>query len=124
MKPRLCDECDELLSRLNGDHPMPETWKPAPGDVLIGRVADLDEVAGEHGTYPVVVIEREDGARLAWHAMPAVARYELGKVAPEVGDRIAVRYDGKAEGRSYHMFRVVAEPRRIDWSRYRKPARA
>ena len=115
----------DLLSRLDGDGAKAETWKPKPRDVLVGRVVDLDEIEGaQYGAYPVVIVELVEGQRFAWHAQPAVARYELSKAAPEIGDRIAVRYDGKAEGRDYHMFRVVSEPRRINWARYRKPAKA
>jgi hypothetical protein len=113
---------DGLLARLNGDGPTFETWKPKPGDVLIGQVVDLDEIYGRHGSYPVVVVE-QGGQRVAWHAMPTVAKSELSKAAPEVGDRVAIRYDGKAEA-GYLRFVVVGEPRRIDWSRYRQAAKS
>jgi hypothetical protein len=114
---------DALLRRLNGEEPTGETWKPRPGDVLIGEVVDLDEVYGRHGSYPVVVV-KQHGKRIAWHAQPTVAKSELSKAAPEIGDCLAIRYDGKAEGRDYHLFRVVGEPRRIDWSRYRPAAKS
>lgn len=114
---------DEILRRLNGERPPAETWKPAPGDVLIGEVVDLDEIEVEHGSYPVITVLR-DGKRFAWHAKPSVARFELARVAPEVGDMIGIRYDGQPAGRSYHLFRVVLDrPPRIDWARYRKPVR-
>jgi hypothetical protein len=113
---------DGLLARLNGHGPTYETWKPKSGDVLVGQVVDLDEGFSRHGSYPVVVVEQR-GRRVAWHAMPTVAKSELSKAAPEVGDRVAIRYDGKIDG-GYHRFVVVGEPRRIDWSRYRRADRS
>jgi hypothetical protein len=89
--------------------------------VLIGRVVDLDEFEGEYGRYVVVVVERDGGERVAWHAKPVVAKSELAKAAPDVGDRIGIRYDGSQGERNYHAFRVVlGRPPRIDWSRYRQ----
>lgn len=118
---------ESLLERLDGKASDCETWKPEPGDILLGRVVDLDEAGNRNGVYPVVIVQCEDGRRFAWHAAPTVAQYELSHAGPQVGDLLAVRYEGKVSGGrhdgGYHSFTVRSEPRRIDWSRYRRPAR-
>jgi len=103
-----------------------EAWKPKPGDKLIGVVVDLDERASDYddgSPYPIVTVENDDGQELAFHAFHTVARNELGKQRPQIGDRIGIAYHGKPEGKSYESYRVIvehAEPqaKAIDWDRH------
>lgn len=104
-----------------------EGWKPEPGDKLIGKVIALDQRddAYSDGTYPIVTIRTDDDKELAWHGFHAVARAELAKQRPKVGERIGVKYVGKREGgqgeSGYAVWRVVVErdgaDAEIDWAK-------
>jgi hypothetical protein len=87
----------------------PEPWKPAPGDKLVGTVAGLDERTTEYGTYPIVTIQTDTGQELDFHAFHTVAKNELARQRPVVGDEIAVKYFGRDDERGYERYRVVIE---------------
>ena len=72
------------------------------GDKLIGTVVDLDERDSDYGDepYPIVTVETDDGNELACHAFHTVARNELAKQRPVVGERIGIAYHGKADGKT------------------------
>jgi hypothetical protein len=100
-------------------------WKPSPGDKLTGVVADLSEREGYNGDpYPIVTIERDDGSRLAFHAFHGVARNELGRLQPRVGQGIGIKYEGKtktADGKTtYHAYKIktAGETAGVNWSKY------
>jgi hypothetical protein len=87
----------------------PQSWRPEPGDKLIGELVDVDERDGGYGTYPILVIRDDDGAEWSWHVLHAVARGEIGRQQPNIGDRLGVKYVGKVEGRDgqeYHSWKV------------------
>ena len=88
-----------------------EAWKPEPGDKLIGTVVDLDERDSAYGDepYPIVTVETDDGNELAFHAFHTVARNELAKQRPAIGDRIGIAYHGKQDGKNYESYRVIVE---------------
>ena len=74
--------------------------------------------------YPVVTVETGDGQELAFHAFHTVARNELAKQRPVIGDRIGVAYHGKRDGKNYESYRVIverteAELKTIDWDKHR-----
>jgi hypothetical protein len=110
---------DELL------RPPAEGWRPDPGDVLIGDVTAIDEGRGfAERPYPVVTVRTDEGEFVAFHAFHTVAREELGKLEPKVGDRLGVSYLGlvrKGDDSCYELYRMklvpaggdVAEP---DWA--------
>jgi hypothetical protein len=107
-----------LAERLDS---FPEPWKPKPGDKLIGEVIDLDERESEYGTYPIVIVASDEGEELAFHAFRTVARNELAKQRPQVGDRIGIAYHGKPEGRDYELYRIVVERDErpaVDWDKH------
>ncbi len=101
-----------------------EAWKPKPGDKLVGTVVDVDLRDSDYGDpYPIVTVEREDGTEAAFHGFHTVARRELAKKRPQVGDRIGIGYHGKAEpakpGMSgAELYKIVVERDEtpaIDW---------
>ena len=102
-----------------------EAWKPEPGDKLIGTVVDLDERDSAYGDepYPIVTVQDDDGNELAFHAFHTVARNELAKQRPAIGDRIGIAYHGKKNGKNYESYRVIvdrpdSEPKTIDWDKH------
>jgi hypothetical protein len=98
-----------------------EPWKPSPGDKLVGTVVDIDERDAGYGSYPVVTVLDDTGAQWAFHAYHTVAKSELAKARPVVGDRIGVKYLGRHEGKQYEAYKVTVardEARQqLDWER-------
>jgi hypothetical protein len=98
-----------------------EAWLHDPGDQLVGTIADVDQRDSGYGVYPTVTIVVEEdstenggqpiepGDERVLHAFRTVPRNELAKRRPQVGDRIGVKYLGKAEGRDYEAYKVVLE---------------
>ncbi len=94
------------------DREFPEAWRPDPGDKLVGTLVDVSEYDGGYGAYPVLVIRGDDGAEHAWHAMHSVARGEVGRLQPRIGERLGVKYLGKQiskSGVSYNGWRVAGD---------------
>lgn len=97
-----------ILDRLN--RPPAEPWKPKPGDTLVGKVVELDTRTGdEYADYPIVTVQTDDGRDLAWHAFHAVAKAELARRRPVVGDVIGVKALGRPAGKSYENYKIVVE---------------
>jgi len=66
---------------------------------------------GDWGDYPVVTVQNDDGI-FQWFAFGTVARNQLEHAAPQPGDKIGIKYQGKktsGAGNEYHNYRVVAE---------------
>jgi hypothetical protein len=99
-------------------------WRPEPGAKVVGTVTDLTARDGQFGRYAVVTIHAEgegfDG-EVAVHAFHEVLANELARVAPKVGDRIGIRYDGRDSDKGYHRYRVRGEDSRFDWGAFGDP---
>lgn len=101
----------------------PEPWKPDAGDKLVGQVVEIGERASDYGdgSYPIVTVLTEAGKEFSFHGFHTVAKNELARQRPRVGDRLAVKYFGKDEERGYERYRVIvehAEPAQnepVDW---------
>ncbi len=101
-----------------------EAWRPTtPGDKIVGRVVDIDMRDSDYGDpYPIVTVETDDGAELAFHGFHTVARRELAKKKPQIGDRIGIAYHGKGEpakagmsGAELYKIIVEREESPVDW---------
>ena len=105
-----------------------DPWKPNAGEKLVGTVVDLDERDGEFGKYPIVTVRTGEGDDLAFHAFHTVARNELAKQRPQVGERIGIAYRGKPVGKTYESYRIIVDrdggARQLDWERIGVEARA
>lgn len=108
----------------------PEPWKPKTGDKLVGEITELDERTSEYGTYPIVSVATDAGDELAFHGFHTVAKNEIARQRPRVGDRIAIKYFGKDEERGYERYRVLVEhatpiePVEPSWERMEQEAAA
>jgi hypothetical protein len=87
----------------------PEPWKPKVGDKLVGHISELDERTSEFGTYPIVTVLTSDGDERAFHAFHTVAKNELSRQRPRVGDTLAVKYFGRDAEAGYERYRVLVE---------------
>lgn len=112
------------------DREYAEAWRPEPGDELIGTVTALDQRDGFDGrAYPIVVVTDSDGVALSFHAFHTVAKAELAKLSPRIGERIAIQYLGVKRddaGQSrYHRYAIRAVDRpadAFDWRAFGDPA--
>ncbi|HXF37410.1 MAG TPA: hypothetical protein VNO17_09545 [Actinomycetota bacterium] len=117
----------DLAERIDS---FPEAWRPNPGDKLIGTVVEIGERASDYGgSYPVVTVLADDGREVVFHAFHTVAKSELARQRPEIGDRIGVKYFGRDEERKYERYRVVVEHQRPapsgpDWDKVAAQAEA
>jgi len=90
-------------------------WRPAIHEVIQGNIIELSERAGyDEELYPIVVIRTDTDEERAVHAFHFVLRSKLAELEPVVGDRIAIRYDGKIQSKTpghkpYHGYQVVLE---------------
>ena len=87
----------------------PEGWRPQAGDKLIGVVIGIEERTGDYEPYPIVTIRTDGGSDFAFHAYHTVARREVEKLEPKVGDRIGVDYHGLHPERNYERYRIVLQ---------------
>jgi hypothetical protein len=85
----------------------PEGWRPKSGDKLIGIVIGTGERTGTFGKYPIVDVRTDEGRDFAFHAYHTVARNEIEKLQPKVGDRIGIAYHGPHPTRGYERYRIV-----------------
>jgi hypothetical protein len=99
----------------------PDPWVPEPGDKLIGEITEVATTDKGFGPYRLLTVVTESGSTerggkaipvgsmRVWHGYGTVAEAELKKLAPEVGDRIAVKYFGVREGTVYKAYRLIVE---------------
>jgi hypothetical protein len=86
---------------------LPEGWRPKPGEKA-DRDRDRTRVATtDYGEYPIVTVRTDDGADFAFHAYHTVARSELEKQKPKVGDLIGIAHHGPHPARGYERYRIV-----------------
>lgn len=87
------------------------SWEPEPGERLTGRLLNVERAASKSGDeYPILRIEREDGAVVRVSAGRAVLKRKLEAAKAQAGDLIGLQYDGEAEsksGRMFHNYRVA-----------------
>jgi hypothetical protein len=98
-----------LAERLDN---FPEAWQPTnPGEKLIGELTDVDLRESEYGDpYSVLTVAAEEGStqdgemippgtELAWHAFHTMARNEVKRKQPQVGEKVGIVYAGKGEAK-------------------------
>jgi hypothetical protein len=99
-----------------------EAWRPEPEERLAGDVVDITRLTSSYdeAAYPCVTIRKQDGSgEAAFHAFHTVAKRELSKLRPRVGDTIGIKYLGLKEtqdGRKVHVYRAVSNEARLEFS--------
>jgi hypothetical protein len=84
-----------------------EGWRPNAGDKLTGVVIGLETRTTEYGEYPIVTVRTDDGTDFAFHAFHTVAKRELEKLQPRVGDWIGIAYHGPHTTKGYERYRII-----------------
>src|SRR4051794_41985145 len=71
----------------------PETWDPAPGDMLVGTLLRYKEVNGRHGRSVLAIIADEDAnsAPVGVWITPTVLRQEFTRLRPRPSERIGIK---------------------------------
>ncbi len=77
-------------------------WRPDEDDapILEGEFTDIAEGFTEYGTYPIITITDDNGEMRAWHAMTQLAKDQLAKATPKLGERLKIMYGGKKQGKN------------------------
>lgn len=120
------EEYKDLLDRL--DHPplawVPQTTVPASmadldanlmvrSPAIFGRVDEIDDSrTTDYGAYRYVVLAQPDGTRVGVAGLGQVLAKRLA--ALEVGDRVAIRYEGRKPSKvagqeDYHDYNVAID---------------
>jgi len=85
------------------------SWKPSPGDIVEGRLLDVELYEGKFGSYPLMNIETETGDVVGVHCFHTVLRSEMGRKRPAPGDQVAIKFVGTEPGKSYASYKLVVE---------------
>lgn len=95
------------------------TWNPAMnaiGETISGVVLRIGEKENVFGPIPFVDLWRGGTGRVRVMAWSGTLRYELTSAAPQVGDRLSVKYvgedtvrDGRMAGKTYRKFAVTVQ---------------
>lgn len=87
----------------------PESWRPEPGDVLVGRVAHYDRGVTPYGEVRTCVLEEDNGQRWTVWLSSTVLLELFKRERPQVGERIGLKYLGKHPEHGYHRYRLIVD---------------
>jgi|TARA_B100000315_G_C14214328_1_gene423542 hypothetical protein len=95
------------LNALDVGHP--ESWRPEPGEVLVGTVVRFDKASTPYGDRDIVVVHDEDrGVDVGVWLIHTVLIEAFRQQQPGVGDRLAIkRFDDHEKG--YKRYRLVVD---------------
>lgn len=87
-----------------------EPWKPNPGDKVVGKLVKVSYIEGkEFAGYPLYELQTDDGTLVEVHAFHQVLQNEIHRQNVTEGDRLGIKYLGKADGKKYENYRVLVE---------------
>ena len=95
------------LQRDDGSYP--ESWKPSPGDMVVGTVTGYSSAMGNYGKVVICTIEEETLGRLAIWISSTVLKGEFSEHKPKVGERLGIKYLGPHATKNYHRYRLVVD---------------
>ena len=100
-----------------------EAWKPEPGDKLVGVVTNIEIVDSKFNKakYPIIEVQTDGGVRV-FHAFHTVAKSQLRRAKPQVGEEIAIKFLGEHVN-GYMDYRVrVERPGVVEWHELDAPS--
>lgn len=105
-------------------------WRPNPGDKVAGTISGISHRTSDYGQgdYPIITLRTAAGP-VAIHCFHTVLKNEIAGVAPQLGDELAVKYEGLKQpkngaGKGYESYRVAHRSLRgVDWSGQANAAR-
>lgn len=101
----------DLRSELERWDGYPESWRPEPGEVLIGTVSRYTTAfatwRGVEREHPIAVVrDEESGAEVSVWLIHKVLLEEFRKLRPRPGERVGLRYIGLDKVGGYHRYLV------------------
>ena len=101
------DLFNEIMSALDngGDGSYPETWRPEPGDTIVGRYISSEEEVGKFRQTVYTLEDLDTGVRRSVFGN-VVLNDRMSEA--EYGDIVGIRYMGKKK--NYHVYNVVIRP--------------
>jgi hypothetical protein len=100
-----------------GDDGLP-TWRPQPGEVLVGVIDRYTISATPQGLVrTVIVIEERTGEQVCLRLASTSLLALFAQSQPQPGERIDVRYRWKASDHAYQRWRLLIDrPETLDFS--------
>lgn len=92
-----------------------EGWKPEEGDTIVGHIQNITaSMPGQYGIYPIVTLVTEEGELVNVHAFHTTLRNRLLEKRPKVGEKVAIRYNGRVQSKDrnrspYYNYSVVVD---------------
>lgn len=82
------------------------TWAPQnEGDEIVGKITDGDWAKTQYGPAPVLTVEDADGKMWSVWMSAKVLKDFIGEIAPAVGSRIFVVYNGSATSQAGRVYK-------------------
>lgn len=100
-------DLEHELNEFDGRYP--PAWKPAAGDVLVGRIVRYGEGRGKFGPIRTAILERSDGSRVSLWIGSEVLLDQFRKARPKAGETVGVKYLGRDEAKGYHRWHVLVD---------------
>ena len=99
---------EQLQKEMEDWDGFPEAFRFRPGDILTGRLLDIDEGHTEHGTSPLLTIQTIEGKLWTVWAFHTVLKSELVKLNPKTGDILSIKMleDNVKKGYKNYVVRV------------------
>jgi len=99
----------DLAKELDEWGEWPPAWKPAPGEVLLGRVLRYSVGAGQYGPVRTCLLEKGDGSRVSVWLSSCVLLSLFERERPRVGERIGLKFLGRHETKGYKKFGLIVD---------------
>ena len=88
----------------------PPAWKPAPGEMLVGKVQRYAQGPTPYGwVHTVLVQEERTGDLWSLWLSSTVLLQQFQQQRPQPGERIGLKYQGKDFEKGYHKYRLLVD---------------
>jgi hypothetical protein len=100
----------DLERELDGwDGNWPPSWRPREGETLVGRLVRYGTAPGVYGPVRTAIVERDSGDRLTIWLSSQVLLALFEEQAPQVGERIGLKYAGRHPEKGYHRYALLVD---------------
>lgn len=101
----------EAFAQLEGAAAANYWDNPKPGDHIVGLITAIEEGHTRDGaTYPILVLEQENGDTIRVRAARTALRGQLRDQSAAIGDTVAIRFLGQkvnARDRAFYAYETV-----------------
>lgn len=100
----LSEDNQALFEQLDRDV---TSWRPEPGDRLVGKILSAVDTTSDYGTYPLIELDPGYGPIVQVHCFHTVLRNEVIRLHIREGDTLALEYRGRKGKNDTAYYRVV-----------------